>query len=358
MKRQRFSSLTQTPVPPVQAPVFPEPIQFPSSLTVTTTIKTSPEKTELVDEEKYKQSVFGSIINSYSLNKDLTVEIPEERKESVIVEKSKEDLYIPPNNIGSITITPVLNNQQKDKKINSSVTITEKPKEGLIRVKSPAALNDMVNKKEKDKHKKPEKNHISSKEKRIDSPLHIDTSYPQSKKEPSPRNKEDVPHKPIEVKSQKQIESMRLTENNIPRPALIPVHHSPTFAKPDKRPPETKKKKDVLIVSDVDPLGDVQSEPLAVDDSSSDVEVVEEKSDKSEPKRSDKSETVPSKDKVSSRDSQKKVNNNVKHSSKHKERSKHDSHKNEIDEATKEDIDILMKNISEMEVSYFIIYLD
>ncbi|KAM3958330.1 yemanuclein [Aphomia sociella] len=343
VKRQRQGSLSQAP-PPVQ---FSEPIQFPSSLTVTTTIKNSPEKSDVAvstdDKDKYKtNSVYNTIINSYNLSKDLIVEKPEDRKKDP--EKSKEDLYIPRNNIGSITITPVLNNQ-KDKKVNSIVT--EKQKESLIRVKSPAALNEMV-KKDKEKQKKMEKNHCNVKEKRVDSPLHIDTNLQQSKKEPSPKNKEEL--------LQKQIENMRVNENNIPRPALVPVHHSPTFAKPDKRPPEVKKKKEVLIVSDVDPLGDVQAEPVAIDDSSSDVEVVEDKIDKSEPKSSENKSEVPSKDKMNAHDSQKKVNS-VKPTSKHKDRvssskdSMQDAQKSDAEGTTNEEINNLMRNISEMQHS-------
>lgn len=183
----------------------------------------------------------------------------------------------------------------------------------------------------KDKIKKPEKSQV--KDKRVDSPLHVDTSYQPSKKDPSPKHKDEIP--------QKQIENMRVAENNIPRPALVPVHHSPTFAKPDKRPPEVKKKKDVVIISDVDPLS--EQEPLAVDDSSSDVEVVEDsRTDKCELKR-DKSETVPSKDRVNY-DTNKKVNNV-------KCKKDKDLRKSDSEEATNDDIDTLMRNIREMEVS-------
>ncbi|XP_060806301.1 yemanuclein isoform X2 [Amyelois transitella] len=314
LKRPRLGSFNQQP-PPLP---FTEPIQFPSSLTVTATVKTSPEKTEIApgtDEKSKNNSVFGNIINSFSLSKDLIVEKPDDRKDTVIIEKGKEDLYIPPNNIGSITITPVVSNQ-KDKKVNNTLSTDKYKEPGLIRVKTPEDLNDMV---KKDKHKKDKK--------RVESPLHVDTNITQNKKEPSPKSKEE---------SHKQVEIMRVNENDLPRPALIPVHHSPTFAKPDKRPPETKKKKEIVIVSDVDPLGDVHNEPVAVDDSSSDVEVIEENTSKSE--NGDKSE-VPSKDKVS-RD--KKVNS-VKH------KGVRDKEHKDIEEATKEDIDKLMKNISEME---------
>ncbi|XP_068623111.1 yemanuclein isoform X2 [Battus philenor] len=319
-KRPRVNSLThnQQPMP------YPEQIQFPSSLTVTTTVK-NPDKHDADKDSKYKinPAVFGNIINSYTIGNDLIVEKAEEKKKDS-ADKSKEDLYIPPNNIGSITITPV----NPEKKTNS-VTILDK-KEALIRVKSPAALNEMV---KKDKHKKPEK----LKEKRVTSPLQVDTSYQLNKKDPipSPKQKEEV--------SQKQIENMRTAENNLPRPALIPVHHSPTFAKPDKRPPEVKKKKDVVIVSDLDPLGDIQQEPLAIDDSSSDVELVEEKSDKSD------KNTVPLKDKVSVRDHEKKVNSiKVKDSSKDgKECRKNDT----LEEPTKEEMDNLMRSIMAMEHS-------
>lgn len=147
--------------------------------------------------------------------------------------------------------------------------------------------------------------------------LHVDTSI----------TVKEVP-KPNEV-SQKQIESMRIAENNIPRPALVPVHHSPTFAKPDKRPPEVKKKKDVVIVSDLDPLADSAPEPLSVDDSSSDVELIEDKTEKS-----DKCE-VPSKDK----NSQKKMPNK-----------KVDTDRQKSDEANK-DIETIIRTIKQMEHS-------
>ncbi|CAH0591459.1 unnamed protein product [Chrysodeixis includens] len=349
LKRQRLGSSSQPANPPPAPPAsgaslpqaagaqvpagalpFPEPITFPSSLTVTTTTKHSPDKPDPPalpdDKAPYKNSVFGSIINTFTLSKDLIVEKPD-KKDS----EKKEELYIPPNNIGSITITPVPNNPSKpDKKLNNNVQVTTEKPAGLLRVKSPAALNEMV---KKDKVKKPEKSQSLVKEKRVESPLHIDTSYQPSKKDPSPKQKEEIP--------QKQIENMRVAENNIPRPTLVPVHHSPTFAKPDKRPPEVKKKKDVVIISDVDPLSD-QQEPLAVDDSSSDVEVVEDnRTDKSEPKR-DKSETVPSKDLVN--DTNKKVNSV-------KCRKEKEVRKSDSEEATNDDIDTLMRNIREMEHS-------
>ncbi|CAH0664176.1 unnamed protein product [Spodoptera exigua] len=343
IKRPRLGSNSQPPVPsqrteapapatrPEPAPAaFTEPIHFPSSLTVTTTTtKQSPDKTEApvtAEDTKapYKtNSVFGSIMNSISISKDLIVD----KKDS----EKKEELYIPPNNIGSITITPVPSNPPKpEKKLNNNVQASTADKSGLIRVKSPAALNEMV---KKDKVKKPEKSQV--KEKRVDSPLHVDTSYQPSKKDPSPKHKEEIP--------QKQIESMRVNENNIPRPALVPVHHSPTFAKPDKRPPDVKRKKDVVIISDVDPLS--EQEPLAVDDSSSDVELVEDnRTDKSENKR-DKNETVPSKDRVNF-DANKKVNS-VKCNKKDKEVHK----SSESEEPTNDDIDTLMRNLREMEHS-------
>ncbi|CAB3225527.1 unnamed protein product [Arctia plantaginis] len=326
LKRQRLGSASQPPTNPPSVP-FSEPIQFPSSLTVTTTTTTKPsqDKSEVAQstEEKYKSSsVFGSILNTLSLSKDLIIEKPEKKD----THEKKEELYIPPNNIGNITITPVPPNPQKqEKKLNNNVpmlTMTNEKQSGFIRVKSPAALNDMV---KKDKVKKVDK-HV--KEKRVESPLHVDTSYQPNKKDPSPKHKEEIP--------QKQIETMRIAENNIPRPALVPVHHSPTFAKPDKRPPEVKKKKEVLIISDVDPLSD-QQEPLAIDDSSSDVELIEEsRTDKSEPKR-DKNETVPSKDHVSV---DKKVNNKC--------RKEKELRPSESEEATKEDIDTVIKNLKEM----------
>lgn len=291
IKRQRLGSASTVPItlhshpsipptiPPAAAPLppkvqtpplFPEQIQFPSSLTVTATVK-SPEK----DHQP-------PVMNTFSLSKDLIVEREREKTDK------KEDPYIPPNSIGSITITPV---PTKDKKIDKQKTDrpSSKPQPStadktpsLIRVKSPAALNDAFNKKEV-KTKKPDK----PKDKRLDTPLQIDTSLQNSqpkRSQDSPKNKEISPKETI---TPKQIESLRVKENNIPRPALVPVHHSPTFAKPEKRPemkktkeiiPEAKKKKEIMIVSDLDPLSDV--EPVAVDDSSSDVEVIE--NDKSE----------------------------------------------------------------------------
>ncbi|KAJ8720509.1 hypothetical protein PYW08_005974 [Mythimna loreyi] len=316
--------------PPAAPAAFTEPIQFPSSLTVTTTSKQSPDKTELEDNKpsSYKaNSVFSSIMN-FTLSKDLVVEKPDKKDND-----KKEELYIPPNNIGSITITPVPNNPPKpEKKLNNNVQVSQvstDKQSGFIRVKSPAALNEMV---KKDKVKKPEKSQTKEKS-RVESPLHVDTSYQPSKKDPSPKLKEEIP--------QKQIENMRVAENNIPRPALVPVHHSPTFAKPDKRPPEVKKKKDVVIISDVDPLS--EQEPLAVDDSSSDVELVEDnRTDKSEPKRDKSESSVPSKDRVN-HDMNKKVNN-VKRKDK-------EVRKSESEEATNDDIDTLMRNLREMEHS-------
>ncbi|XP_049878630.1 ubinuclein-2 isoform X2 [Pectinophora gossypiella] len=348
VKRQRLNSTSQPAAAPtsvIQPPQnFPEPIHFPSSLTVTT-MKNTLDKTELstVTDEKDKHkstSIFGNIINTFSLSRDLVVVEKDDRNKEVI--EKKEEMYIPPNNIGSITITPVPSSLPKiDKKVNN--TSDKQQKEGLIRIKSPAALNEMIHKQEKvkalenihkrdkDKHKdRKEKNHNNSVKEKLDTPLHIDTSYQPKPKEPtpSPKTKEEI--------TQKQIENMRVVENNIPRPGLVPVHHSPTFAKPDKRPPDLKKKKDLVIVSDVDPLGDIQTEPLSVDDSSSDVEVVEEKSDKSD--------SVPSKDKVSVRE----VN--------HKKDSKDNKRDNEkrsdkMDEATKEDFDSVMKNLRDLEHS-------
>ncbi|KAJ0172806.1 hypothetical protein K1T71_011945 [Dendrolimus kikuchii] len=304
-KRQRINSSSQPPTNPV--PTFNEQIQFPSSLTVTT-MKTNNEVNNTENTKIKSNTIFGTIVNSYSLSKDVIIE--KEKKE----DKIKEDSYIPPNNIGSITITPVPT--QKDKK-----TATEK---GAIRVKSPAALNEMVTK--KDKLKKIDKNHI--KDKRIDTPLHVDTNFSTNKKNVSPLTKDEIP--------QKQIENMRVNENNIPRPALVPVHHSPTFAKPDKRAPEVKKKKDLVIVSDLDPLGDGCIEPLAIDDSSSDVEVIEEKTDKCEPKMSENN-PVPFKGVADS----KKVNS-VK--SKVKDVSKSNS-----EDVASEELNRVMRNIREME---------
>ncbi|XP_013144865.1 PREDICTED: yemanuclein-alpha isoform X3 [Papilio polytes] len=301
-KRQRTNEPVSQTVP------YTEQIQFPSSLTVTTSVKTS-DKQETEDKDsKYKinPAVFGKIIN-YSISNDLIVEKSDDKKKEN--DKIKED-YIPTNNIGCITITPVPN--QKPLKKNNIITDKKEP---LIKVISPAALNEMV---KKDKHKKPEK-----KKNRVESPLHIDTGYQNKETTASPK-KEEV--------TQKQLESMRTAENNLPRPALVPVHHSPTFAKPDKRPPEVKKKKDVMIMSDVDPLGDIIQEPVAIDDSSSDIEVVEDKNiDKSD-------KTVPLSDKVCSEV------NSVKKDSK-------ECQQNYLEESTNEDMDNLMRNIIAMEHS-------
>lgn len=175
----------------------------------------------------------------------------------------------------------------------------------------------MIHKKEKDKVRKPEKS------KSIESPLHIDTSYANKKELTSPKHKDEI--------TQKHIESLRIMENNIPTPGLVSVRHSPTFVKPDKRPPEIKKKKEIIIVSDLNPLRDIDQEPLMLDDSSSDVELVEVRPDKSEPKC--KSE-VPLEDKV-------KVNS-VKHIEK----------VSDVDEITEQDIAGLTKSIQEMKVSF------
>lgn len=328
LKRQRLGSASQ-PTPTLPPMTFTEPIQFPSSLTVTatTTTKQSQDKTEVAvsSEDKFKTNPgFGSILNTYTLNKDLIIDKPE-KKDTF---EKKDEPYIPPNNIGSITITPVPSNPVKpDKKPMNNIPnqSTERQTAGFIRVKSPAALNDMV---KKDKIKKTEK----LKEKRVASPLHVDTSFVPNKKDPSPKRKEEIP--------QKTIEHMRVAENNIPRPTLVPVHHSPTFAKPDKRPPDMKKKKDVLITSDVDPLSD-QQEPLSVDDSSSDVELVEDvssKSDKNEQKR-DKNETVPCKERVIVNVDKKVIN---------KCRKEKETAKSENEEPTKEEFDTVIRDLKEL----------
>ncbi|KAI8441148.1 hypothetical protein MSG28_009392 [Choristoneura fumiferana] len=328
VKRQRPSSQVVAPAPaPAPAPPPPAPapeqISFPSSLTVTTTLR--PLDTE-EDKEKTKiPTVFG-----FPLSKELIVETPDKIEAT---DKSKEE-YVP-NSIGSITITPVVSQKEK-KMINATVMDRKEP---LLRVKSPAMLNEMA-KKEKLKPKEKTQN---VKEKRVDSPLHVDTSYQPNKKEPtpSPTTKEEV--------TKKQIENMRVAENNIPRPALVPVHHSPTFAKPDKRPPEVKKKKEIVIISDLDPLGDVQPEPVvAVDDSSSDVEVIEDS--KSE-HNNEKCDPVPSKDKVSVDSNHKKE---AKHSSNPKERAKEkpENHRREkTDDLPEDDFSTVMKNLKEMEPS-------
>ncbi|XP_041970105.1 yemanuclein isoform X2 [Aricia agestis] len=327
VKFQRAPAAATFPqLPATSAPQpFIEPIQFPSSLTVTTTIKP-------MDKGKSDDpGTFTTIVNSFLPNKESSTDNMDDRKNDA-ADKGKED-YIRPNNIGSITITPV----RTEKKINNS---SDKNKEPLLRVKSPAALNEMVNK--KDKQKKDKTNYV--KEKSVDTPLHIDTGY-QSKKEStqSPKNMEEI--------SQKHIESMRIAENNIPRPVLV-AKHSPTFAKPDKRPPDARKKKEVLIVSDMDPLADCPQEPLAVDDSSSDVEVIEDKSDPSEPKSDNKSDKVPSKDKVVDSTNHKNVNS-VKQtksvSSKDKEcrTEKSDRVEQNMEEGP-DDMMTLLRNITEM----------
>ncbi|XP_050672862.1 ubinuclein-1 isoform X2 [Leptidea sinapis] len=220
---------------------FNEPIQFPSSLTVTTTIKGVDKE----DEKKTNSAIFNTTVNSYTINKEVVNDKLGDREKKNVA------------SLSSITITPFITKPEKK----------DKTKEPLIRVKSPAALNEMVtnnNKKEKKKEKEKDK---------FDTPLHIDTNnIPKKDAVKSPRAHELVI-------SQKQIEHMKAKENNLPHPALVPVNHSPTFAKPDKRPPE-KKKKDIVIVSDLDPLGDIPQEPVAVDDSSSDIEVIEDKSEK------------------------------------------------------------------------------
>ncbi|CAK1542749.1 unnamed protein product [Leptosia nina] len=289
LKRQRLGSISHQSAQHLQTQphqnnlqTFPEPIQFPSSLTVTTTTK-PPEKPEKVsdkttekpnkEEDKYANPLFGKIFNSFAMNKDLVIENS--------VESKKEQP------VSSITITPVPNKEKKEKK------------EPLIRVKSPAALNDMIKKDKKSKRDK-------------ETPVHMETK-----------------EKNNEI-SQKQIDNMKALENNIPHPALVPVHQSPTFAKPDKRPPE-KKKKDVLIISDMDPLSDNQ-EPVAVDDSSSDIEVIEDRvSDKV-----GESDTVPS-DKSDK--------------GKIKVKSDKECKRASVDEFSKKDFEMLMKDLQEMENS-------
>lgn len=305
LKRPRVGSTSQSTPVITTTPQYTETLQFPSSLTVTTSIK-AVEKDD--DKEKYKvNSTTISPSSNFTLNKELIIEKTEDRKRE---EWCKEDTYIP-NNIGSITITPV--NTQKDKKIS------EKSKEALIRVKSPAALNEMVHK--KDKVKKPEKL------KNMETPLHIDTNIPSKKDLTSPKHKEEI--------SQKHIENLRMMENNIPRPSLVSVHHSPTFVKPDKRPPEVKKKKEIIIVSDINPLDDNNQEPVNLDDSSSDLEIVEDKLDKSEPQVNSKCQSeVPLKDKV-------KLNSVSENTS-----------VSEMDEITEQDIAGLTRSIQELKVSY------
>ncbi|XP_045778466.1 yemanuclein isoform X2 [Maniola jurtina] len=356
IKRPRLGSQSTSQSVITSTQQFNEQIQFPSSLTVTTSVKNTDD-----DKDKYKvnpAAVFGTVLNSYSLSQDLVIEKDDKKKD---LERSKDDLYNPPSTIGSITITAVPANQ-KDKKTNN---VPEKPKDApLIRVKSPAALNEMVtNKKdkEKDKYKKTDKDkdlnlkrletplHVdTTKHKRLDTPLHVDTTNHNKKEaEKSPKTKDKLSKEEF---SKKQIESMRIAESNIPRPGLVSVSHSPTFAKPDKRPPEVKKKKDIVIVSDLDPLSDVVQEPVAVDDSSSDVELVEEKLvDKSEHKSEN---IVPLKDRSDKSDS-KKVKNNVKvRSGVEKSVSGKDCVvRKKTDEPTKEDFDSVMRDLSEMKHS-------
>lgn len=326
-KRQRVNSSSQPVVTPT--PVFPEQqIQFPAVLTVTS-VKSN-EKTDIIEEPKYKvnpETVCSTIITACTASKEL--ERSDERKID-LSDKNKEDLYIPPS-IGSITITPVPS-QKTDRKVNNTLPV-EKPKESFLRVISPAALNEMA-KKDKDKQKKIEKV-TTSKEKRVESPLQVDTSYQTNKKEPSPKTK-------VEEINPKQIEAMRLAENNIPRPALIAKHmNAPTVPKTD-----VKKKKDLFIMSDVDPLGDIQQETVDVEDSSNSVELVEEKTDASECASDNRNDIVPSKDKVSG--GQKKPNSVIERSfSLNRDRDPKDE---QLDEKTKALFDIVNTNLRELQV--------
>lgn len=287
---------------PTAASGSTEPIQFPSSLTVTTTAKPSPEKPDLPQffpeskmpvknkyhDEQTLRNFENRVKTIFSLagKSGITLEKQEDRTKNKEIEPVKpEDNFVTSNNVGSITITPVENSKPEKSQIKTSsannlVASYDKQKEVLIRVKSPAVLIKEANeiaKKEKDsrhKSKHSEKTPPVSKEKRAASPLHIETNFQPKEKTPSPNFKKDeITHK--------QIESMRSSEDKIPRPALVPVHHSPTFAKPDKRPPDAKKKKEIVIISDLDPLsdplGDLNNEPVAIDDSDSDVEVIEDK---------------------------------------------------------------------------------
>ncbi|XP_072945743.1 uncharacterized protein [Epargyreus clarus] len=326
-KRQRVNSTSQPVVTPTQ--VFPDqPIQFPSILTVTS-IK-STDKTE-IDEPKYKvspETVCSTIISAVTKELDRS----DERKKD-LSDKKQEDLYIPPS-IGSITITPVPS-QKTDRKVNNTLPV-EKPKDSFLRVISPAALNEMA-KKDKEKQKKIEKVN-TSKDKRVESPLHVDTSYQTNKKEPSPKTK-------LEEINPKQIEAMRLAENNIPRPALI-AKHTPPIVKPDKRQ-DVKKKKDLFIMSDVDPLADVQQETVDVEDSSNSVELVEEKTDLSECASDNRSDIVPSKDKVSA--GQKNPNSVRERSfSLNREQNQKDE---QLDEKTKALFDTVNTNLRELQNS-------
>lgn len=252
---------------------------------------TAPTKTDAAATKR--ESQFSTIFNSFNLSKEIVVECKGSDKEDRTasgkeagVDRTKPDAekYSPPNNIGSITITPVPSVAKNDSRQQNS---DKRKPESTIRVKTQATLikeAEELARKEKDRHRTKQRDGDRTKphEKRIDTPLHVDTTQPKDQKKsdgPNPTRTETK-----EEISQRQIETMRVAENNIPRPALIPVHHSPTFAKPDRRPPETKKpKKDVVIVSDMDPLEDVVQEPLSIDDSSSDVEVVEDLTGKSEP---------------------------------------------------------------------------
>lgn len=384
-------------VPPTAVPTFAEPIQFPSSLTVTAAFKTSPDKTETAltstDDKPAKSKPnnvtkdlsipfdkpTGDALNFLANNKDMTVE--KQMDQSRIKEPEKanpEEKYVALNNLANITITPV-NKCSKPEKAQSKPSgglnaVQEKPKDSFIRVKSTASLISEANelaKKDKEvrnKIKPSEKNHSIAKEKRVDSPLHIETNFQPKDRHPSPNFKKDeVTHK--------QIENMRSAEDKIPRPALVPVHLSPTFVKPDKRPPDAKKKKEIVIVSDFDPLGDPLvdvNEPVAIEDSDSDVEVIEDKSTPSEmvkpksdsnklPSDCDKprnevshqKKTVPLKDKsviqcAIPRQDGEKAKEKDRHREKPQERP---SEKMEVDETdAAADIDTVMRNLREMQV--------
>lgn len=324
-------------VPQIPNP-FSEPIQFPSSLTVTTTMKSTDKLHDIVSDtnendmkksqhknskkttnpSSSKESQLPNIFNSFSLSKEVTVECKNSKEDKHrskdTYEKasdkpsSESDRYL--NSMGSFTITPVpINIDSKQSTKTSSIVnnvIDNKQKDLPIRVKSQATLikeADELAKKDKDKTKSKhlDKSHTKPPEKRTHSPLHIETNFPKDKiklndiQKVSPNYIKN--NKLDDLVPKKHIDNLRVVENNIPRPGLVPVHHSPTFAKPDKPAPDIKKpKKDIVIVSDLDPLADNPVDQLSVDDSSSDVEVIGEEIGSStiDPKTDGKSSSKPS----------------------------------------------------------------
>lgn len=132
---------------------------------------------------------------------------------------------------------------------SDNVVVSDCKKDQSIRVKSQATLTKEADELAKKEKTKPQENSVT--------PIYVDTNF----KDKNPNFTKQI--------SQKHIDNMRVSESTIPRPTLIPVHISPTFAKPEKRAPDLKKFKK----EDVDPL---LCEPVSVDDSSSDIEVIGE----------------------------------------------------------------------------------